>query len=68
MPEPGPSFFIDAEDDANVMHRRLAAVIKHYGVKFKDLIAGGFLDVARRPGRGAGDRIARRQDRHHAAL
>jgi RecA-family ATPase len=42
MPEPGPSFFIDAEDDANVMHRRLAAVIKHYGVKFKDLIAGGF--------------------------
>jgi len=41
MPEPGPVMFIDAEDDGDVMHRRLAAITRHYGVTFKDLIAGG---------------------------
>src|SRR5262249_54031770 len=31
----------DAEDDEDVMHRRLAAITKHYGVTFADLIKGG---------------------------
>ncbi|MHC2536954.1 AAA family ATPase [Bradyrhizobium diazoefficiens] len=41
MPEPGPSIFLDAEDDQDVMHRRLAAVTKHYSVSFVDLANGG---------------------------
>jgi RecA-family ATPase len=41
MPEPGPTIFIDAEDHADVLHRRLAAIIQHYGVSFSDLIRGG---------------------------
>jgi RecA-family ATPase len=41
MPEPGPSLFIDAEDDTDVIHRRLAAVGRHYGVTFKDMAGGG---------------------------
>jgi RecA-family ATPase len=41
MPEPGPAIFIDAEDHVDVLHRRLAAIIQHYGVKFADLIQGG---------------------------
>lgn len=41
MPEPGPAIFIDAEDDVDEIHRRLAAICRHYGVTFKDLIDGG---------------------------
>jgi RecA-family ATPase len=41
MPEPGAALFLDAEDDEDVMHRRLAAVVKHYGVSFADLVGGG---------------------------
>jgi RecA-family ATPase len=41
VPEPGPTMFIDAEDDVDVIHRRLAAVVKHYGVSFKALDDGG---------------------------
>lgn len=41
MPEMGPAIFVDAEDDAAVMHRRLAAITRHYGVTFADLIKGG---------------------------
>jgi RecA-family ATPase len=41
MPAQGPALFIDAEDDERVMHRRLAAVTRHYGVSFNDLIKGG---------------------------
>jgi RecA-family ATPase len=41
MPEPGPAIFVDAEDSITVLHRRLAAVTRHYGVKFNDLIKGG---------------------------
>jgi RecA-family ATPase len=41
LPEPGASLFIEAEDDADVIHRRLAAVAKHYGVTFKALADGG---------------------------
>ena len=41
MPEQGPAIFIDAEDDEGVMHRRLAAIAKHYGVTFSELIKSG---------------------------
>ena len=41
MPEPGPALFVDAEDDDKVLHRRLAAILNHYGVTFKDVVEGG---------------------------
>jgi RecA-family ATPase len=41
MPEPGPAFYLGAEDDKNEIHIRLAAIAKHYGVTFKDLYEGG---------------------------
>src|SRR5262245_61137275 len=41
LPEPGPAFYIGAEDDQNEIHIRLAAIAKHYGVTFKQLIEGG---------------------------
>ena len=41
MPEPGPAIFIDCEDDERVLHIRLAAILKHYGVTFADAVAGG---------------------------
>ncbi len=37
MPEPGPAFYIGAEDDADELHIRLAAIASHYGVTFKEL-------------------------------
>jgi RecA-family ATPase len=37
MPEPGPAFFIDAEDDEKELQRRLACVLHHYGVGFSDV-------------------------------
>ena len=42
MPEPGPAFYIGAEDDKNEIHIRLAAIACHYGVTFKELIDDGF--------------------------
>jgi RecA-family ATPase len=41
MPRPGPAIFIDAEDDGKVIHRRLAAITKHYNCTFADLSKGG---------------------------
>jgi RecA-family ATPase len=41
LPEIGPAFYIGAEDDANEIHIRLAAIAKHYGVKFNNLVDGG---------------------------
>jgi RecA-family ATPase len=41
MPEPGPAFYIGAEDDKDELHIRLAAIAAHYNVTFKELIAGG---------------------------
>jgi RecA-family ATPase len=41
MPEPGPAFYLGAEDDHEEIHIRLAAIAKHYGVTFKELIEGG---------------------------
>ena len=42
MPEPGPAFYIGAEDDKDEIHIRLAAIARHYGVTFKELIDDGF--------------------------
>lgn len=47
MPEFGPALFFDAEDDPGIMHRRLAAVVQHYGVRFADLVRGGLTMVSR---------------------
>jgi RecA-family ATPase len=41
MPKPGPAFYIGAEDDEKEIHIRLAAIAKHYGVTFKELVEGG---------------------------
>ena len=41
LPEPGPAFYLGAEDDKDEIHIRLAAIAKHYGVTFKELIEGG---------------------------
>ena len=41
MPTPGPAIFVDAEDDQDEIHRRLAAIVRHYDIAFEDLINGG---------------------------
>jgi RecA-family ATPase len=41
MPEPGPAWCIDAEEEKDVMHRRLDAIIRHYRMTFDDVIKGG---------------------------
>jgi RecA-family ATPase len=41
LPEPGPAFYIGAEDEEDEIHRRLAAIAKHYEVSFEELIANG---------------------------
>jgi AAA domain/DnaB-like helicase N terminal domain len=41
LPEPGPAFYIGAEDDANEIHIRLAAIAKHCRVTFAELIQKG---------------------------
>ncbi len=41
MPEPGPAFSIGAEDDEKEIHIRLVAIVRHYGVTFKELVEGG---------------------------
>ena len=41
MPEPGPAFYIGAEDDVKEIHIRFYDIAKHYGVTFKELIDGG---------------------------
>ena len=41
MPEPGPAFYLGAEDDEKEIHIRLAAIAKHYGVTFKQLTDDG---------------------------
>jgi RecA-family ATPase len=40
LPEPGPAFYIGAEDSEEELHIRLAAIAGHYGVSFTDLITG----------------------------
>jgi RecA-family ATPase len=41
LPEPGPSVFFEAEDGERTIHRRLAAIATHYGVRFEDMVKGG---------------------------
>lgn len=41
LPEPGPAFYVGAEDDADEIHIRLAAIAAHYGVTFRELTDGG---------------------------
>ena len=41
LPEPGPTIYIGAEDSEDEVHIRLAAIAKHYGVTFKELVEGG---------------------------
>jgi RecA-family ATPase len=52
LPEPGSSIFFEAEDGEKTIHRRLAAIATHYGVKFEDMIRGG-LNVVSLFGRDA---------------
>jgi RecA-family ATPase len=40
-PVQGPAFYLGAEDDADELHIRLAAIAKHFEVSFEDLIKGG---------------------------
>jgi len=46
MPEQGPAIFIDAEDDAGLIHRRLANILAHNGSTFEALARGGLLPVS----------------------
>jgi RecA-family ATPase len=41
MPELGPAWYIDAEEEEKVLHYRLDAILRHYGVTFADAIKGG---------------------------
>ena len=41
LPEVGPAFYIGSEDEAEELHRRLAAIAHHYGVTFAELIKCG---------------------------
>jgi RecA-family ATPase len=41
IPAVGPAIYVGAEDDETEIHIRLAAIAKHYGVTFKELIDGG---------------------------
>jgi len=41
LPEMGPAVYLGAEDDADELHIRLAAIASHYGATFKELIDGG---------------------------
>jgi RecA-family ATPase len=41
MPQPGPAFYIGAEDGVDEIHIRLHDIASHYGVTFDQLIDGG---------------------------
>jgi RecA-family ATPase len=41
MPEPGAAIYLDAEDDGQELHRRLAAILDHYQAPFAEAVAGG---------------------------
>jgi RecA-family ATPase len=43
MPEPGPAFYIGAEDDADEIHIRLAAIAQFHNVSFAELDQGGLM-------------------------
>jgi RecA-family ATPase len=41
MPEPGPAFYIGAEDPVDELHIRLACIAKHCGMTFDELVKDG---------------------------
>jgi RecA-family ATPase len=41
LPEPGPAFYLGAEDDKDEIHIRLADIAAHYGITFEELTKGG---------------------------
>jgi RecA-family ATPase len=41
LPEPGPAWYLGAEDDEKEIHIRFYDIARHYGVTFKELIDGG---------------------------
>jgi RecA-family ATPase len=41
LPTQGPAIYVGTEDEEDELHRRLAAVVNHYGVSFKQLIDDG---------------------------
>jgi RecA-family ATPase len=41
LPEPGPAFYLGAEDDETELRIRLAAISQHFGVTFRELVEGG---------------------------
>jgi RecA-family ATPase len=41
LPEPGPAFYVGAEDDVDEIHIRLGAVAKHCGVTFARIVSNG---------------------------
>ncbi len=41
LPEPGPAFYLDAEDDELELHFRLEAIRAHLGITFRELNDGG---------------------------
>jgi len=47
LPEKGPAFFIEAEDEERIMHARMYDICVFYQVKFADLIAGGLHMISR---------------------
>jgi RecA-family ATPase len=46
VPKPGAAIYLGAEDEQDEIHRRLAAILKHYDARFSDLDAGGFRALA----------------------
>jgi RecA-family ATPase len=48
MPDPGPVVAICCEDDADELHRRLHAIVRHYGASFADLADLHVLSLAGR--------------------
>ncbi len=38
MPEPGPALYLGAEDAADEVHRRIAAIAAHYGARISELV------------------------------
>jgi len=41
LPEPGPAFYLGAEDDVDELHIRISAIAEHYGATFKQLMESG---------------------------
>ena len=46
FPKPGPVIYLGAEDEADEIQRRLAAIMQHHNARFADLVAGGFKALA----------------------